>query len=138
MMRHLARKYSRMCLLSSRRRHTRCALVTGVQTCALPISEVGKTWTVGVILQPSFVPRPSLSVDYYSIKITGAITSPTPGDAITACFGADPSNPAAGASGTAACPQIQHDPLTGGPNGDPNTPTGLIPTPPKPRPQDTT
>src|SRR3546814_14421779 len=25
---------------SSRRRHTRCALVTGVQTCALPISEV--------------------------------------------------------------------------------------------------
>src|SRR3546814_3873511 len=26
---------------SSRRRHTRCALVTGVQTCALPISLVG-------------------------------------------------------------------------------------------------
>src|SRR3546814_7271584 len=26
-----------MCLFSSRRRHTRCALVTGVQTCALPI-----------------------------------------------------------------------------------------------------
>src|SRR3546814_8250893 len=26
---------------SSRRRHTICALVTGVQTCALPISEVG-------------------------------------------------------------------------------------------------
>src|SRR3546814_8815130 len=27
-----------MCFCSSRRRHTRCALVTGVQTCALPIS----------------------------------------------------------------------------------------------------
>src|SRR3546814_8727479 len=26
---------------SSRRRHTRCALVTGVQTCALPISDPG-------------------------------------------------------------------------------------------------
>src|SRR3546814_7096730 len=26
-------------LFSSRRRHTRCALVTGVQTCALPISK---------------------------------------------------------------------------------------------------
>src|SRR3546814_6318904 len=25
---------------SSRRRHTRCALVTGVQTCALPISKI--------------------------------------------------------------------------------------------------
>src|SRR3546814_7923177 len=32
----------RLCVFvffSSRRRHTRCALVTGVQTCALPISE---------------------------------------------------------------------------------------------------
>src|SRR3546814_3574116 len=28
---------------SSRRRHTRCALVTGVQTCALPISSHGIT-----------------------------------------------------------------------------------------------
>src|SRR3546814_1850223 len=27
---------------SSRRRHTRCALVTGVQTCALPISLTGR------------------------------------------------------------------------------------------------
>src|SRR3546814_645773 len=27
---------------SSRRRHTRCALVTGVQTCALPISNIEK------------------------------------------------------------------------------------------------
>src|SRR3546814_1429457 len=26
-----------MCVFPSRRRHTRCALVTGVQTCALPI-----------------------------------------------------------------------------------------------------
>src|SRR3546814_801507 len=26
------------CFISSKRRHTRCALVTGVQTCALPIS----------------------------------------------------------------------------------------------------
>src|SRR3546814_5546161 len=29
---------------SSRRRHTRCALVTGVQTCALPISCPDVTW----------------------------------------------------------------------------------------------
>src|SRR3546814_8076608 len=27
---------------SSRRRHTRCALVTGVQTCALPIFGIGR------------------------------------------------------------------------------------------------
>src|SRR3546814_7533320 len=29
--------YGLLFLFSSRRRHTRCALVTGVQTCALPI-----------------------------------------------------------------------------------------------------
>src|SRR3546814_1330439 len=33
-----------MCFFfSSRRRHTRCALVTGVQTCALPISTLTET-----------------------------------------------------------------------------------------------
>src|SRR3546814_15576062 len=32
-----------MFFFSSRRRHTRCALVTGVQTCALPISRIART-----------------------------------------------------------------------------------------------
>src|SRR3546814_8776945 len=32
--------YVSVFVFSSRRRHTRCALVTGVQTCALPISWV--------------------------------------------------------------------------------------------------
>src|SRR3546814_3264239 len=34
-----------MFFFSSRRRHTRCALVTGVQTCALPI--LLKAWPAG-------------------------------------------------------------------------------------------
>src|SRR3546814_6909006 len=49
-----------LCFFSSRRRHTRCALVTGVQTCALPISvllRMGKA-TVGATFsldrEPSF------------------------------------------------------------------------------------
>src|SRR3546814_8739188 len=33
------RVVSAVFFVSSRRRHTRCALVTGVQTCALPISK---------------------------------------------------------------------------------------------------
>src|SRR3546814_19167135 len=39
-----------MCVFffSSRRRHTRCALVTGVQTCALPISEMASQLPVFV------------------------------------------------------------------------------------------
>src|SRR3546814_16216907 len=39
-----------LCCFSSRRRHTRCALVTGVQTCALPIC-------LGVL---STIPTPTL------------------------------------------------------------------------------
>src|SRR3546814_11837077 len=37
---------------SSRRRHTRCALVTGVQTCALPISlaSTSDPFSLGVVL----------------------------------------------------------------------------------------
>src|SRR3546814_10819357 len=35
------RVYSCFFFFSSRRRHTRCAVVTGVQTCALPISLAG-------------------------------------------------------------------------------------------------
>src|SRR3546814_16947046 len=43
---------------SSRRRHTRCALVTGVQTCALPISRRGTIFRQPIIIQnvPRLVP----------------------------------------------------------------------------------
>src|SRR3546814_2274476 len=40
-----------MFFFSSRRRHTRCALVTGVQTCALPISQAvvaAQSWRPGL------------------------------------------------------------------------------------------
>src|SRR3546814_1802720 len=41
---------------SSRRRHTRCALVTGVQTCALPISRAQKVnYVVHAGLDPAYV-----------------------------------------------------------------------------------
>src|SRR3546814_4620833 len=38
---------------SSRRRHTRCALVTGVQTCALPISALRKAIDNGASHHPA-------------------------------------------------------------------------------------
>src|SRR3546814_12027799 len=37
-----------VCFFSSRRRHTSCALVTGVQTCALPILQVADPRVGGV------------------------------------------------------------------------------------------
>src|SRR3546814_9365391 len=42
------------CFFASRRRHTRCALVTGVQTCALPIFEHGSTWAPQSLDRPSY------------------------------------------------------------------------------------
>src|SRR3546814_4691011 len=51
-----------MCCLfffSSRRRHTRCALVTGVQTCALPISRTVRGLEA---ISASFPPIPSESI----------------------------------------------------------------------------
>src|SRR3546814_9535239 len=43
---------------SSRRRHTRCSLVTGVQTCALPIFHAdGRTWASGEVFGYSEITR---------------------------------------------------------------------------------
>src|SRR3546814_1165386 len=53
-------------VFSSRRRHTRCALVTGVQTCALPICMIGKSWGQGAqhsqALYSMFMHVPGLKV----------------------------------------------------------------------------
>src|SRR3546814_8732300 len=43
---------------SSRRRHTRCALVTGVQTCALPIWPSSKHRRDHAMMEPKFARLP--------------------------------------------------------------------------------
>src|SRR3546814_975851 len=45
-----SRSFSMILFFSSRRRHTRCALVTGVQTCALPIFQAERTALLLVII----------------------------------------------------------------------------------------
>src|SRR3546814_3289008 len=60
---------------SSRRRHTRCALVTGVQTCALPISpcaaHIGAAVSNCTRASPKTASRPALCVFaiLYQIKL---------------------------------------------------------------------
>jgi iron complex outermembrane receptor protein len=91
------------------------------------VPEKATSWTVGAVFQPNdFVRGLTITVDYYNIKINGAIGSPTPGDLVTACFGADPLHPAAGSSSSAACLAIQRNPITGGLDGDPATTPGLL------------
>src|SRR3546814_16716511 len=42
---------------SSRRRHTRCALVTGVQTCALPISQLGRNDMTNALQRITYIEK---------------------------------------------------------------------------------
>lgn len=84
-------------------------------------TETAKTWTVGVAFQPEAIPGLALTVDYFNIKITEAISAPTPGDSIAACFNApSAANP--------FCSQqfISRNPFTGGIDGDPASTKGLI------------
>ena len=79
--------------------------------------EKATTWTVGGVFQPDFIPGLSFSADYYNIVVKDAITSPTVGDVISACFGSNTAAPPAGAAATAACTAIRRDPLDGTLNG---------------------
>jgi outer membrane receptor protein involved in Fe transport len=88
--------------------------------------EVADTYTVGAVFQPEFVPGLTVAVDYFNIKVNGAVSSPTPGDAITACFGSDPFNPPAGAENSEACTLIRRNPVTGALDGDSATTPGLF------------
>ncbi len=88
--------------------------------------ETATTWTVGAVLQPSFAPGFSLSVDYYNIEVTNQIGAPTPNDVINSCFGAAPFTTLTGASASdPACTTIRRNPVTGGLDGDPSTTLGL-------------
>jgi outer membrane receptor protein involved in Fe transport len=82
--------------------------------------EKANTFTVGAVLTPrNLLPGFSASLDYYKIKITDAITAPTPGDAIGACFNAlSATNP--------ACLVIRRNPVSGGLSGPTGTVAGLL------------
>lgn len=84
-------------------------------------TETAKTWTVGVAFQPDAIPGLSVTVDYFNLKVTDAISAPTPGDSVAACFN-DPSgtNPFCGQE------FISRSAFTGGLDGDPAQVLGLI------------
>ncbi|MGP1281868.1 MAG: TonB-dependent receptor domain-containing protein [Parasphingopyxis sp.] len=84
--------------------------------------EEADSLTLGLVATPPQIPGLVLSVDYFNIKIEGAITQPTPGDILTPCFG--PNNDGAG-SDPAACALIGRNPINGSLNGGGET-LGLI------------
>jgi iron complex outermembrane recepter protein len=92
--------------------------------------ETAKTLTVGAVFTPNdLIPGLTLSVDYYRIKVTDAITAPLPADVISACFGDAVGGGVTAASATnPACTAIRRNPATGRLSGSPATTPGL-PTP---------
>jgi iron complex outermembrane recepter protein len=70
-------------------------------------AETGKTWTVGGVLTPRFLPGLSLSVDWYKIDITDAVGQIQPVDAIASCYVTDPT------PGNPLCAAVTRDPVTG-------------------------
>lgn len=52
--------------------------------------EIGRTKTVGGVFTPSFIPRLTLTVDYYELDLKGAIGVIQPINSITSCYITDP------------------------------------------------
>jgi outer membrane receptor protein involved in Fe transport len=76
--------------------------------------EKADTTTLGLVWDPSFVDNLSLSVDFWRIKINGAVSNATTSQVINGCY--DPAlNP--GFTNNSFCQLIQRDPLNGGLNG---------------------
>lgn len=83
--------------------------------------ETSNSYTVGAVFEPAFIPGFTATIDYYNIKINGAIDTASSGSAIQDCFGPgnlSVTNP--------ACQVIGRDPITGSLNGDPATTRGLF------------
>ena len=87
--------------------------------------ETATTYTFGTVIQPkSFISGLTITLDYYNIKVTNAITPPTPGDVIGACF----NNLSATSATSAACTGIRRSTVNGRLSGPTSTVFGL-PTP---------
>ncbi|WP_245755842.1 TonB-dependent receptor domain-containing protein [Qipengyuania nanhaisediminis] len=80
--------------------------------------ETAKSYTLGVIFTPNFVPGLAFTADYYSIKVEDAITNPTTNDILDPCFGPNGNTPDASAE---ECGLIGRNPLNGSLNGGGDT-----------------
>lgn len=89
--------------------------------------ERATTYSFGVVFQPEFVDGLTITLDYYNIEVTRAITAATPGDVIGACFG----NITAASATSPACTSIRRSATNGRLSG---TSTAANPLPGLPTP----
>lgn len=81
--------------------------------------ERARTYTLGAVLTPSFMPRFSMTVDYFNILITDLISAPSQNDILNGCYSTT-LNPSQ--TPNAFCALIRRNPLTGSLNGAGETP----------------
>jgi outer membrane receptor protein involved in Fe transport len=84
--------------------------------------ERAKTYTLGAVFTPTFVPRFSLTIDYFNIKISDLISAPSQNDILNGCYSTTLN---AAQTPNAFCALIARNPLTGSLNGAGETP-GVI------------
>ena len=78
--------------------------------------ERGKSITLGVVIEPSFVPGLSLTVDYYDIKVKNLIAAPSLANLLGLCFDSSTpfaTNPFCAATATNPTGLLPRDPATG-------------------------
>jgi outer membrane receptor protein involved in Fe transport len=76
--------------------------------------EKADTTTLGLVWEPAFVDNLSVTLDYWKIKVSEAVSSATANQVVQGCYSAT-LNP--GFAYNAFCQAIQRDPLNGGLNG---------------------
>ncbi len=72
--------------------------------------ETAKSWTVGAVLRPNFIPGLTVTVDWYDIKIEDAISTPAAQDIAELCVDQPTID-------NVFCESITRNPVTGGING---------------------
>ena len=82
-------------------------------------AETARTWTAGMVLQPRFIPRLTMTFDWFNVRITNAVNTVTPSRLAQLCVDAPTIN-------NQFCANIFRAPGTGFVLGDSNDPQNRI------------
>jgi outer membrane receptor protein involved in Fe transport len=85
-------------------------------------NEEADSYIIGAIIQPSFIPRLAITVDYVSITLNQPIANLTVAQVVSGCFDNANFNTADVLNANSFCSQVNRNPQTGRVQGDPQNP----------------
>lgn len=85
-------------------------------------NEEARSYTIGAIFTPSFIPRLSVSVDYVNIDLRGPISNLTVPQIVSGCFDNTEFDTSDVLNANSFCSRINRNPTTGRVLGDPQNP----------------